>query len=533
MAKWWKGAALMICWMGLPVLARAQYLPGPAGPAPIQEPAPIAKEESKPPPKIPEMPEPGIPPLLSEKTWPIGEDSGTAFTKPEECPPDDTPILRFEAGVLIFTQVRTTNNPAYTITTTNPALARFIPNSAPNPTNSVVSVPTNNPPGIPTTTQFDFQFGTAVAPVLDLKIAADNGLGLRVGWFGFEQSARSLRPSTGGSSTPLGVRNGDVSAGIIPFGRAGNTTIRSGSPFPTFGVVSPDTSQLLDPLLAPGIPMPIGPGGPGDQEPNFGPVQGVAQSLQANGVPGDQFSFANHLKVDVWDLEASKDFWLDRLALQVRAGVRYAYISQSYVANRFHPTGAFQLPTVENLVSTPTPEPPESDVRPDDIIGVVVNRDDATLVSSESYYGVGPTLAFGIQYQIQPLFGIIVFGNVRGSVLFGRQKQTAFQLTHFSGTANQVSDLVDDPLDPPETTPAYLPTSFSASTFNQNELHRSQTVPEWDFSLGLEWGHDLGRAGFYVQAAVVGQEWHNVGNANSLSGDLRLFGLSVTTGFDY
>jgi hypothetical protein len=467
------------------------------------------------------MPEPGIPPLLSEKTWPIGEDSGTAFTKPEECPPDETPILRFEAGVLIFTQVRTTNNPAYTITRNNPALTQFIANPDPRVADPVVSVPTGNPPGTPTTTQFDFQFGTAVAPVLDLKLALDNGLGVRFGWFGFEQGARSLRPSSGGASTPLGVRNDDISAGIIPFGRAGNTTIRSASPFPAFGVVSPDTSQLLDPLLAPGIPMPIGNGGPGDQDPNFGPVQGVAQSLLANGLPGDQFAFADHLKVDVWDLEASKDFWLDRMALQLRAGVRYAYISQSYAASRFHLPGSFQLATVER-------EPA------DDFIGVFVNEDNSTLFTGESYSGVGPSLAFGVQYQIPPLFNIIVFGNVRGSILFGRQKQTAFQVTRFSGTARQVVNL--DPGTPGDAaagTLDYFPISFSTSSFNQNEFHRDQTVPEWDFSLGLEWGHDLGRAGFFIQAAFVGQEWHNVGNANSLSGDLRLFGLSVTTGFDY
>src|SRR5262249_52613911 len=120
MAKRWKGAALVTCWMGLPGLAQAQYMPGPAHPPPIQEPAPIPTHGPTPPPKIPEMPEPGIPPLLSEKTWPIGEDSGTAFSKNEDCNPDCPcpPHIRFEAGVLIFTQVRTTNNPAYTMTTT-------------------------------------------------------------------------------------------------------------------------------------------------------------------------------------------------------------------------------------------------------------------------------------------------------------------------------------------------------------------------------------------------------------------------------
>src|SRR5262249_37085794 len=152
----------------------------------------------------------------------------------------------------------------------------------------------------------------------------------------------------------------------------------------------------------------------------------------------------------------------------------------------------------------------------DDVIGVFVNQDDSTLVAAESYSGVGPSLAFGVQYQIPPLFGIIVFGNVRGSILFGSQKQTAFQLTRFSGTAKQVAN--NDAVLDSNGHLDYLPTSFSMSTFNQNELRRDQMVPEWDFSVGLEWGHDLGRAGFFIQAAFVGQEWHNVGNANSLSG---------------
>src|SRR5690242_17637976 len=84
MANWCKGLAVMTFWMGLPVLARAQYLPMSPGPAPIEEPAPISCPPPKPPPKIPPMPEAGTPPLLTDKTFPIGEDSGNAFGHEEE-----------------------------------------------------------------------------------------------------------------------------------------------------------------------------------------------------------------------------------------------------------------------------------------------------------------------------------------------------------------------------------------------------------------------------------------------------------------
>src|ERR1700674_4834042 len=87
MAKWWKGVALITTWLSIPVAARAQYLPMSGGSAPVQEPTPISAPPSKPPPKIPEMPEPGVPPLLTDKTFPIGGERGNAFGAEEEHDP--------------------------------------------------------------------------------------------------------------------------------------------------------------------------------------------------------------------------------------------------------------------------------------------------------------------------------------------------------------------------------------------------------------------------------------------------------------
>jgi hypothetical protein len=66
----------------------------------------------------------------------------------------------------------------------------------------------------------------------------------------------------------------------------------------------------------------------------------------------------------------------------------------------------------------------------------------------------------------------------------------------------------------------------------QDQTRRDQMVSEWEFKAGIGWGRNLGRSGFFIQAAVLGQEWHAVGNAANLSADLRLFGAKVNTGFN-
>jgi hypothetical protein len=439
-----------------------------------------------------------------------------AFCNEEECPPPESPFwahVKFDAGLFVTQPVRVTNNPAYLITT-NPPVQRFTTNPALRIADQRYILPTGNPVPAAQTTEYDFQFGRAVIPMLGLSVANDSGFGVRLGWWGFNQNANSLQPSFGGLRTPLRAVNGDISAGIVPAGGMGNTTIRSPGPFRGFGIVSPDTSRLLDPLILPGTPLPIGRAGPGDDEPNIGPARGLSQSLLANQTGADLFSFSDRLRMNVWDIEATQSAALGPVGLSGTAGVRYAYVSQTYAAGRFN-AASFTIPTVEVGFA-------------DDFVNMHVNPDSAVLAAGESFSGIGPTLSLGAQYQPPALGGLGVFANVRGSVLFGQQKQTAFQLTQFVGTATAGLNRDRD-----FNKVEYNTTQFNVATYAQNEFRRKHTVTPWEGSAGLEWGRASGWANFYVQAAVTIQEWIDVGSATSLKGDLRLFGLSVTTGFDF
>jgi hypothetical protein len=514
LANWCAGGALLVLALGVSPAARGQAKPGSADPTPIAGvPAPGAAvagpgvplgPEPTPcfmPPPSPSPLPPGPPTLVKEKNE-LSDETPNAFGC--ECPPPWSPHLEFTAGVYIFNTIRVTNNQAFNVTTFNPALLKFMPNPALSIADPRNSVPTGLS-GVPSLSGFsDFTFQTGVAPVLTLKLMNGEGWGLRVRWWQMEQSARSQQ-----------AINGDTSAGIVPFGGSGNRIVQSATPFAGFGLTSPDTSRLLDPLLAPGVP----PQGAGDGDINNGPAQGVAQSLLANSLPEDVMTFSDTLKVQVWDLEATRDFVDDHWAFHIAAGARYAYVSQLYESFRVHAPGFFNLPDPEVTPGTV-----------EDFVGVNVTRDDTLFNAGDSFAGVGPTLLFGVQYQIQPLWGIIAFANVRGSILFGRQKQTAFQLSHFAGSAfqsaNNDAGADPNPLD-------YLPISFNGATAMQNETRRDQTVPQWEYEAGVQWGRDLGAAGFFVSAAVTGQQWFGVGSATSQSGDLRLFGIKADVGFDY
>lgn len=503
------GALMALCWSAGPA-ARAQVGPGPLEPAPVGDSPPCYGAPPCPTPVAP------APPTLTKEKNEIPDDVPNAFDETHPAHDDYWGHVGIDVGLYIFLKrTRVTDNPAFSITTA-PQVQRFVTNPNVTTSNPNFILPTGAPYGPATTTQFDFDFGKTVAPVIAAQIVNDYGFGFRMRWFGFDQNAKAVTPASGGGAIPLRpLTNSDVSAGILPFGALGNTFIHSASPFLGFGVNSPDTSRLLDPLLAPGIPMPIGRTGPGDDDPNFGPPTGLAQSLLANGVPSDVLTFSESLRVEAWDFEAMQDLPLDRFGIQVSAGARYAYISQTYYANRFHALGGFELPTIERG-------------RADDFIGVFVNRDDANLIGGESFSGIGPTLSARVEYRVPWLGGLTAFGMVRGSVLFGHQKQTAFQTTHFTGTARLVRNEDND-----FAKLEYFTTPFNGSTFIEAENRTSQTVPQWDYEVGVGWGQNVGRAGFSAQVSVFGQEWDGIGSPANLDSDLRLFGLKAEIGMDY
>jgi hypothetical protein len=508
LANWSIGGVLLALGLGAATAACAQQMPGPGEPAPVGEPAPCYGAPSQ------AAPLPPGPPTLTKEKNDLPDDVPNAFDETHYANEGSCWHAGVDVGLYIFRPVRITNDPAFTVTTTAP-VQHFVINQGLTAANSAFTLPVGLGAGPANTTQYEFEFGRSVVPVLSASVVAPNGFGVRVRWFGFDQNARSVRPTTGGARIPLGTfTNSDISAGILPFEGTGNTVFQSAGP-PGFGITSPDTSKPLGSLLQRGVPLPAGIGGPGDSDPNAGPATGLAQSLLANGIPSDFLTFSQSLRLEAYDLEATQEFALAPVGFQVSLGARYAYVSQTYGASRFHPAGSFALPTVE--VGPP-----------DDFIGVTVLQDDAVLSAAESFSGVGPTMSLGIQYQLPYLAGLTVFGNVRGSIIFGQQKQTAFQQTRFNGAASLFGS-TDNEVPVLE----FLPTPFNQFTFMENEVKRDRAVAQWEYEAGVGWGQNFGRTGFFLQVAVTGQEWHGVGNPINLKSDLRLFGGKVNTGFDF
>jgi hypothetical protein len=494
MVKRWIGVGLVALCLGEVPAVTAQYLPCPAPPPP-PEPMPTAVMGPLPPNLAP----PGPADLsLTDKAnaWTPPREPGSnawesSALKALDCPEPTVeglhhPALNFGVGVYIFQPPHFTNNVAFTETTSAG------------------------------TVQFDFGYQMMVAPRLWLGYTIDNGLGVRMDWWGLRQGANSLRALPFGNKGSLQFQNTDTSAGIVPTGANGPTTIRTPSPFPGFGIVSPDTSVDLTTVI-PGsgfVPGVVG----GD---NILPV-GTAASALANGISPEVLTFANQLKMDVWDFEATGEFNFGQsLGVGFGVGMRYAYISQSYYALRMN-KGATSIPVID-----------ADGGAGDDADVLVIDEDSAVMASGGMFYGVGPTVSCSVQARLPWLLNnLTVFGNARGSLLFGQQKLQVFQQTKFNGHLLGETNTDTDNTLGTDTLDQVIPFHYTA--FNQNIVRgKDVIVPNADLEAGLGWGTPIGRGDFFAQASFVTQFWHHVGNATSLVGDLRLVGLSVVIGFDY
>jgi hypothetical protein len=113
-----------------------------------------------------------------------------------------------------------------------------------------------------------------------------------------------------------------------------------------------------------------------------------------SGVVGDEFRFLSNLKLHVWDLEGTRSWNGDNWQLQAAAGVRYAHLSQDYLA-----------------MLRPGPGSP---TEPKD------------LRFSHNFNGAGPTLAVEGKYCLG-CSGLALYGNGRGAILFGTGKEQLLQ----------------------------------------------------------------------------------------------------------
>jgi hypothetical protein len=177
--------------------------------------------------------------------------------------------------------------------------------------------------------------------------------------------------------------------------------------------------------------------------------------------PGIMTAGAN-LRMVVFDFEATQDVVFNQWALQLSGGVRYAHISQNYNATF---NGAFDGPggTLTDVVT-----------------------------SGHSFNGAGPTFSVDVERRLgSSNFSLYV--NTRGSLLFGRTKQSASSvITRVTGAG-------------------------SASASNpQNNMSNSEAtnIPVGELEIGARWERDWGRRSAFVQVGLVGQAWFRAGNSS-------------------
>ncbi|MCA9186231.1 MAG: hypothetical protein KDA99_11455, partial [Planctomycetales bacterium] len=190
----------------------------------------------------------------------------------------------------------------------------------------------------------------------------------------------------------------------------------------------------------------------------------------STGVPNSTYTADADLKAYYVQLEATKTADMCLWSLTATGGVRFAEIEQGYVSTLNNPNGA-------NLGS---------------------------INFQHRIQGVGPTFSLRTERWLGP---VQVFGAARGSLLFG------------DGTSQLT--IVED---------ADLDDAFT-STMTEN---RGDLLPIGEMQFGVLWTPRAeGVWKPFVQAALEGQIWSDVGNASSVDGDLGFFGFNTGVGFDW
>jgi hypothetical protein len=246
---------------------------------------------------------------------------------------------------------------------------------------------------------------------------------------------------------------------------------------PPFMGASASLNPLFGSAPVPGVPGVISP-------------SAVAQQLK---IFQEALGFDNHVQLQVWDWEAFQDWRQDGWELLASGGARFANLSQGYRAFRSNSGTAKSGTTTFTLL-----------------------QDADTLGSGRSFAEVGPTAAVELRRALG-WRGFSVYGMARGSVLFGREHEQAFELSAVSlRTAVGTS----------------APKTTTTSTFSQSLTGRGRTVPMADAEVGVSWAMPYGRALVFTQLGFLNQTWFGGGSATN-GGDLGFFGLHFSAGVNY
>jgi hypothetical protein len=171
-------------------------------------------------------------------------------------------------------------------------------------------------------------------------------------------------------------------------------------------------------------------------------------SFQVETVPGRNFAAFSNLRFNVWDFEATEEFRWSECWLLLSGGLRYAHLSQTYVGVASDATGTTEVAD-----------------------------------SGHNFDGYGPTIALNANRWVGSM-PVYLYGNIRGSLLFGTAKQAG------GITGNG------------ELGPAQV--AVSTDTI----------LPVAELELGVGSAYDVGPARVSLRAGVLGQAWFDAGNSS-------------------
>lgn len=220
---------------------------------------------------------------------------------------------------------------------------------------------------------------------------------------------------------------------------------------------------------------------------------GLQFSSFGNDVDPSQLVFENRVRIQMWDLELTKNSRCGCLDLTWSVGVRYLQINQDY--NAF-----------ETLVN-----PPPSTIDRDPRIS-------QTLISNHTMNGIGPIL--GLEGRHTLWDNLRLYGLGRVGFIFCQGHQQAWSLVNYD-PAFQID-----------------PTARSA------EADRDKMVTTAEVEVGLEYAHQLcSGSEIYVRGGILGMVFGGVGNSSrsaigappddAKNDNLSLFGFNVSVGFRY
>jgi hypothetical protein len=221
------------------------------------------------------------------------------------------------------------------------------------------------------------------------------------------------------------------------------------------------------------------------------PVGGAFQvdspsAALAAGLAPDRFNFRQNIEVHIADVELLREANILDTSFLFSMGARYVRFEQSYEASRSNPGGTAGATSV------------------------ALSQED--LATESRFNGWGPTISLDVAH---PIFcrSLSMYGNVRGSYLFGNHRYTQDYRNQSRTTTGAATTFTD--------------TSLNSVAYD----NRAASVVEAE--AGLQYGARVGRCYLFGRAGAVYQRWWDVGTPVSGTGNLSFVGGTASVGITY